>query len=130
MIQARKEGYRLLLPDLQPLRNLASALKVRFRAEVAARRFDDALVTAGTMLALSRQPLVHEVVVAEFEQVQGTGAVLLAGGTVQVGLALALPQEDGLVRVVLIVAHEGLLEDEVIRRVQRLLGQRDTTRQE
>src|SRR5262249_46792016 len=46
----KKDTYRTLLPELQSLRTLASALKVRFRVEVAERRFDDALVTAKTML--------------------------------------------------------------------------------
>jgi hypothetical protein len=48
------DGVNLLLPDLQQLRTLANALKVRFRAEVALGRFDDALVTAKTMFAISR----------------------------------------------------------------------------
>src|SRR5262249_4595151 len=40
--------------DIVPMRLLAAALKVRFRAEVAERRFDDALRTARTMFALAR----------------------------------------------------------------------------
>ena len=44
----------MLIPDVQQLRPLASALKVRFRAEVALGRFDDALRTAKTMFAMSR----------------------------------------------------------------------------
>jgi len=48
------EGVYLLLPDVQQLRQLANALKVRFRAEVAQSRFDDALRTAKTMFALAR----------------------------------------------------------------------------
>ena len=44
----------MLLPDVQQLRTLANALKVRFRAEVALGRFDDALRTAKTMFAMSR----------------------------------------------------------------------------
>jgi hypothetical protein len=54
LLQIKSEGSNLLLPDVQPLRELASALKVRFRLEVAERRLDDALATAKTLLALSR----------------------------------------------------------------------------
>jgi hypothetical protein len=52
--QLKMEGAYLLLPEVQPMRSLVSALKVRFRSEVAARRFDDALATAKTMFAISR----------------------------------------------------------------------------
>jgi hypothetical protein len=54
LIPMKREGSKLLLPNLQELRLLASALKVRFRVEIAEQRFDDALVTAKTMLGLSR----------------------------------------------------------------------------
>jgi hypothetical protein len=54
LLQCKTEGIGLLLPDVQQMRTLASALKVRFRAEVALGRFDDAIRTAKTMFALSR----------------------------------------------------------------------------
>jgi hypothetical protein len=54
LLQIKREGSKLLLPNLQQLRELASALKVRFRVEIAEQHFDDALITAKTMLALSR----------------------------------------------------------------------------
>jgi hypothetical protein len=41
-------------PGVGPLQVLAAALQVRFRAEVAGRRFDDAIRTAKTMFALAR----------------------------------------------------------------------------
>jgi hypothetical protein len=47
-------GADLPLPEAAPLKTLAAALQVRFRAEVAGRRFDDAVRTAKTMLALAR----------------------------------------------------------------------------
>jgi hypothetical protein len=50
----RKDGVTTILPDLHPMRRLALALQVRFRAQVAERRFDAALVTARTMFALAR----------------------------------------------------------------------------
>lgn len=48
------DGLELTLPELGPLHVLATALQVRFRAEVAAHRFDDAVATAKTMFALAR----------------------------------------------------------------------------
>ena len=54
LLKLRAEGISLLIPDVQQLRLLARALKVRFRAEVAQGRFDDAIRTAQTMFALSR----------------------------------------------------------------------------
>jgi hypothetical protein len=59
MQRIRTDGSNLLLPDLNSLRTLAVALAVRFRAEIAERRFDDALVTAKTMFALSRHLGAH-----------------------------------------------------------------------
>ncbi len=54
ILKMRKEGYRLLLPDIQGMRGLTRALKVRFRVAVAEKRFDDGIRTAKTMFALSR----------------------------------------------------------------------------
>lgn len=47
-------GMGQVPPEVGPLQLLGSALRVRFRAEVAGRRFDDAIRTAKTMFALSR----------------------------------------------------------------------------
>lgn len=52
--RVQTDGLALRQPELQPLRTLATALKVRFRIEVAGRRFDDAVRTAKTMFALAR----------------------------------------------------------------------------
>ena len=65
LLQMKSEGPTLLLPDIQGLRELAGALKVRFRVEVAERRFDDALATARTMLALSRHLGEHPTLIGE-----------------------------------------------------------------
>ncbi len=65
LLEAKREGPVLLLPDIQQLRELAGALKVRFRLEVAERRFDEALVTAKTMLALSRHLGEHPTLIGE-----------------------------------------------------------------
>jgi hypothetical protein len=48
------EGVDLTLPELGPLHVLGSALHVRFRVQVAGRRFDDAVRGAKTMFALAR----------------------------------------------------------------------------
>jgi hypothetical protein len=50
----RRDGIYLIIPEVQKLRSLAAALQVRFRGEVADRRFADALVTAKTLFAMSR----------------------------------------------------------------------------
>jgi hypothetical protein len=54
LLRMRTDGIGLLLPDVQKMRALAAGLQARFRGEVALRRFDDALVTAKTMFAMSR----------------------------------------------------------------------------
>jgi hypothetical protein len=55
----RTDGVNLLLPDLQKMRAIATALQTRFREEITLGRFDDALVTAKTMFALSRHTGEH-----------------------------------------------------------------------
>jgi hypothetical protein len=59
LLKVKTDGVGLLLPDLQQMQPLAGALKVRFRAEVALRRFDDAIRTAKTMFAMSRHLREH-----------------------------------------------------------------------
>lgn len=54
LLQCKTEGIGLLLPDVQMMRALANALKVRFRADVALHHYDDAIRTAKTMFAMSR----------------------------------------------------------------------------
>lgn len=50
----KTKGMDTRLPDIQQLRYLALALKVRFRGEIADRRFDAAIRTAKTLFALAR----------------------------------------------------------------------------
>jgi hypothetical protein len=59
LLKVKTDGIRLPIPDVQKLRSLAAALQMRFREEVARRRFDDALVTAKTMFAMSRHLSEH-----------------------------------------------------------------------
>jgi hypothetical protein len=54
LLRAKADGIGLLIPDVQQMRTLANALKVRFRAQVALHRFDDAIGTAKTMFAMAR----------------------------------------------------------------------------
>jgi hypothetical protein len=61
----KKEGVHLLIPDVQQIRLLAAALQVRLRGEVADRRFDDAVVTAKTMFALSRHVSEHPTLIGD-----------------------------------------------------------------
>jgi hypothetical protein len=65
LLQFKRDGPLLLLPDIQQLRELAGALKVRFRVQVAERRFDEAVGTAKTMLALSRHLGEHPTLIGE-----------------------------------------------------------------
>jgi hypothetical protein len=58
-------GMEPLPDELGPLQDLAAALQVRFRAEVAGRHFDDALRTAKTMFALGRHLGDHPTEVAD-----------------------------------------------------------------
>jgi hypothetical protein len=52
--RVQTDGLDLMQPELESLRILAAGLKVRFRAEVAGKRFDDAIGTAKTMFGLAR----------------------------------------------------------------------------
>jgi hypothetical protein len=52
--KVQAEGMELQIGEVQQLRRLPPALKVRFRAEVAERRFDDAIRTAKTLFAFAR----------------------------------------------------------------------------
>ncbi len=51
----RREGAYTLLPEVQKLRQIASALKVRLRGEIAEKRFDDAVATVKTLFKLAHQ---------------------------------------------------------------------------
>ncbi|HLJ96319.1 MAG TPA: hypothetical protein VKU02_24310 [Gemmataceae bacterium] len=65
LLKLRTDGVNLLLPDLQQMRTLANALKVRFRAEVALGRFDDAIRTAKTLFAMSRHLGEHPTLISD-----------------------------------------------------------------
>ncbi len=65
LLKLKSDGVATLLPDIQQLRNLGGALKVRFRFEVAEGRFENALVTAKTMFALSRHLSEHPTLICD-----------------------------------------------------------------
>jgi hypothetical protein len=65
LLRLKTDGIGLLLPDVQKLRSLATALKERFHNEVSLRHFDDALVTAKTMLAMSRHMGEHPTLIGD-----------------------------------------------------------------
>jgi hypothetical protein len=52
--RVQNDGMDLMLPEQGPLRILGTGLRVRFRLEIAGKRFDDAVGTAKTMFALAR----------------------------------------------------------------------------
>jgi hypothetical protein len=59
LLRLKADGIGTFLPDVQQLRPVAAALKVRFRAEVALGRFDEAIRTAKTLFAMSRHVGEH-----------------------------------------------------------------------
>jgi hypothetical protein len=65
LLKLKTEGVGLLLPDVQQMRALANALKVRFRAEVALGRLDAANRTAKTMFSLARHMGQHPTLIGD-----------------------------------------------------------------
>jgi hypothetical protein len=65
LLKLKTDGVSLLLPDVQYIRKLAIALKVRFRAEVALGHFDDAFRTAKTMFAMARHTGEHPTLIGD-----------------------------------------------------------------
>jgi hypothetical protein len=65
LLKLKTDGFGLLLPDLQKMRQLAASLQIRFRDEIAQGRFDDAIRTAKTMFALSRHMGEHPTLIGD-----------------------------------------------------------------
>jgi len=65
LLKLRTDGFELLLPEVQQIRSLARALQVRYRAEIAQCRFDDAIRTAKTMFAISRHLGEHPTLIGD-----------------------------------------------------------------
>jgi hypothetical protein len=87
LLKLKTDGIGLLLPDVQQMRALANALKVRFRGEVASRRFDDAIRTAKTMFALSRHMGDHPTLIGDL--------VAIAIATITIGPLEEMLQQPG-----------------------------------
>jgi hypothetical protein len=65
LLKLRADGIATLLPDVQQIRAPARALQVRFRSEIALGRFDDAIRTCKTMLAMSRHLGEHPTLIGD-----------------------------------------------------------------
>jgi hypothetical protein len=78
--RVQNDGMDLLLPEQGPLQILGIALQVRFRAQVAAKHFDDAIGTAKTMFALARHLGEHPTEVANLG---GLSVAHLAAATLE-----------------------------------------------
>jgi hypothetical protein len=65
LLPLRREGFNLLLPEVQQCRRLAWVLQLRLRADVAERQFDEALVTTKTYLAMARHLGEHPTVIGD-----------------------------------------------------------------
>ncbi|MDB5308996.1 MAG: hypothetical protein JWO38_3198 [Gemmataceae bacterium] len=64
-LKLKADGINLLLPDVQKIRALSAGLQARFREEISQQRFDDALVTAKTLFAISRHMSEHPTVIGD-----------------------------------------------------------------
>ena len=62
--QMREQGFFLLLPEMQQLRTLASALAVRGRVQIATKDYDGAVGTVKTLLALGRHLGDHPTIIS------------------------------------------------------------------
>jgi hypothetical protein len=76
LIPLRNEGVYMLLPDVQRMRALAAPLAVRFRGQVAVRRYEDATRTAQTMFALSRHLGEHPTLIGDLVGIAIAGVAI------------------------------------------------------
>ena len=63
--EMRRDGFYTLLPEVQQLRLLADCLRIRLRQQIAHGRYDEALVTARTMLRLGQTMKHHPTLIAQ-----------------------------------------------------------------
>jgi hypothetical protein len=64
LLKLRKHGVMLLVPEVQQMRTLAWAVQVRMRGQIKAGRFDDAVGSATTMLAMAQHLNEHPTLIA------------------------------------------------------------------
>src|SRR5262245_48298843 len=62
--QMREQGYMLLIPEIQQIRTLASALAVRCRGQIADKDYDGAIYTLKTIFALARHTGEHPTIIS------------------------------------------------------------------
>jgi hypothetical protein len=55
----KRDGFNVLLPDVQYMRNIAAGMKVRLRGEIQRGDFEAAVVSLKTMYALARRMAEH-----------------------------------------------------------------------
>jgi hypothetical protein len=65
LLKLKADGIEVVIPEVQAMRSLMRALQVRFRAEIARGRFDDAIRTAKTFFAMSRHLGEHPTLVGD-----------------------------------------------------------------
>lgn len=78
--QFKAEGINLLLPDVQQLRQLAAALKVKARGEIARKEYDAAIRSLQTMFALASTFNQHPTLIG---QLVGVAIANIALGVVE-----------------------------------------------
>jgi hypothetical protein len=76
LLQFKAEGINLLLPDAQQLRQLAGALRVRARGEIARKEYDAALRTLQTMFALAHTLDEHPTLIGQLVGIAITNMAL------------------------------------------------------
>jgi hypothetical protein len=72
----RRDNVEALIPEVQQVRMLLEALKVRLRGQIAVGRFDDAVNSCKTMLALSRHVAEHPCAVSSLVGLAGAHITL------------------------------------------------------
>jgi hypothetical protein len=87
LTRLKTDGIGLLLPDVQKMRSLTNGLQGRFHDEVVRRHFDDAIVTAKTMFAMSRHMGEHPTLIG--------GLVGIAMAIITIGPLEEMIQQPG-----------------------------------
>jgi len=87
LLQFKAEGINLLLPDAQQLRQLAGALRVRARGEIARKDFAAAVHTLQTMFALAGTFNQHPTLIGQL--------VGIAIANITLGVVEELQQQPG-----------------------------------
>ncbi|MFQ3651983.1 MAG: hypothetical protein SNJ75_16800 [Gemmataceae bacterium] len=76
--EMQRDGFYTLLPEVQQLRLLADCLRIRLRQQIAHGRYEEALVTARTMLRLGQTMKHHPTLIAQLVGLAMTHLTLTA----------------------------------------------------